>query len=268
METSSSRSQIPSRAEALKGEPFAANFSKALKEFVLGTSSPVLFIDSWRGIINYYYGASFDAALWDLSLIPPREHWSTNSATLFIRETRGKWLSQTLARSSGDFSVVLPSLATKLRHFRFVVLWQANCETRASTVTIFSREGSAVRFDDAARNGQPHSGSLGFCRKEWLEKLLGGFPRKARTRVTHADENVSIPITARPDEKASRIGGHSRHCFKGVEGEIEKHLQELHRISPNLARTGINFGCHFCLPSNGISVHNAEQLVNRVLDRD
>src|SRR5436190_19073744 len=69
-ETSSSRSQIPSQAEALKGEPFAANFSKALREFVLGVSSPMLFIDSWRGIIYYYYGASFDAALWDLGLIP------------------------------------------------------------------------------------------------------------------------------------------------------------------------------------------------------
>ena len=35
---------------------------------------------------------------------------SPNSATLSIRKPRGKWLSQTLARSSGDFSVVLPAL--------------------------------------------------------------------------------------------------------------------------------------------------------------
>src|SRR6266581_1438236 len=146
---------------------------------------------------------------------PPREHWSTNSATLFIRKTRGKWLSQTLTRSSRLFFCGFAfSPQTELRHFRFVVpcFRQANGETRASTVTIFSREGSAVRLDDAARNGQPHSGSFGFCRKEWLEKLLGHSAGKARASIAHADENVSIPITARPDEKASRIGVKERRA--------------------------------------------------------
>src|SRR4029077_8098522 len=49
---------------------------------------------------------------------------------------------------------------------------EANGETRPAVLTIFSRERPAVRFDDATRNRQPHSGPFGFCRKEWLEKLL------------------------------------------------------------------------------------------------
>src|SRR5947199_1773787 len=36
----------------------------------------------------------------------------------------------------------------------------------------------------------------------------------------------------------------------------------------NLARIGINFGCHFYLPSNGISVDNTEELANDVSDLD
>src|SRR5207249_997766 len=108
-----------------------------------------------------------------------------------------------------------------------------NCETRASAVTIFSREASAVRLDDAARNGEPHSSPLRFCGKECLEKLLDHSAGKTRTRITHADENVSVSITARMNGKASRIGGHSSHCFKRGNGEIEKDLQDLHRISPH-----------------------------------
>src|SRR6266496_2381495 len=143
-----------------------------------------------------------------------------------------------------------------------------NCETRASAVTIFSREGSAVRLDDAARNGEPHSSPLRFCGKECLEKLLDHSTGKTRTRITHADENVSVSITARPNDKSSRIWAHIGHCFEGVDGEIEKDLQDLHRISPNPARIGINFSCHFYLPSNGISVDNTEQLANGVSDLD
>src|SRR4029453_11920825 len=105
-----------------------------------------------------------------------------------------------------------------------------NCETRAAIVTIFSCEGSAVRLDDAARNGEPHSSPLRFCGKEWLEKLLDHSAGKTRTRITHADENVSVSITARMNGKASRIGGHGSHCFKLVDGGIEKDLQDLYRI--------------------------------------
>src|SRR6266508_5770778 len=93
-------------------------------------------------------------------------------------------------------------------------LRQTNCETRASTVTIFSREGSAVRIDNAARNGEPHSSPFRFCGKEWLEKLLDHSAGKTRTRIAHPDENVSVSITARMNGNASRIGGHSSHCFK------------------------------------------------------
>src|SRR6266566_8308924 len=54
---------------------------------------------------------------------------------------------------------------TKLSRLRFVLfcLREANCKTRAAVVTIFSRECPAVRFDDAARNGEPHSGAFYFC---------------------------------------------------------------------------------------------------------
>src|SRR6266436_4201468 len=261
METSSSRSQIPSRAEALSGELFVSKTSKRLKEFALGMSIHSCLLRITMGLRSM---ARYE--------------------TLVSSHTRtgGRILSRFLYVSRGA-SGCLKRLALPVIFLRFCLppqpklgglgvvllrLRQTNCETCASTVTIFSREGSAMRLDDAARNGQPHSGSFGFCRKEWLEKFLGHSAGKARASIAHADENVSIPITARPDEKASRIGGDSRHRFKGVEREIEKHLQELHRISPNLARIGTNFGCHFHVPSNGISVHNAEQLVNRVLDRD
>src|SRR5881398_1094454 len=79
---------------------------------------------------------------------------------------------------------------------------------------------------------------------------------------------MSISVPARADDNASRIWAHSRHCFKGVDGEVEKDLQELHRISPNLARIGINFVSHFYLPFNGISVHNADELANDGPDLD
>src|SRR5438270_10892526 len=116
--------------------------------------------------------------------------------------------------------------------------------TRAAAVTILGRKSSAVRLDDAASNGQSHASSLGFCRKEWLVKLLDHSAGKARTRVTHDDENVSISITAGMNEKLPRIGGHSGHCFKRIDCEIEKDLQELHGCSSDLARIGIYFGCH------------------------
>src|SRR6266480_5771761 len=106
---------------------------------------------------------------------PTREHWSTNSATLSIRKPTGKWLSQTLTRSSGYFSTVLPALRkTELRHFRFVVpcFRQANRKTGAPIVTVFYRDGPAMVVNDAAGDREPHSGAFCFCRKEWLEKLL------------------------------------------------------------------------------------------------
>src|SRR5437764_13626363 len=102
-----------------------------------------------------------------------------------------------------------------------------NCETRAAIVTIFSREGSAVRLDDAARNGEPHSSPLRFCGQECLEKLLAHPTGKTRTRITHADENVSVSITARMTGKASRTGSHSSQCIKSLAGEIGQDFQAL-----------------------------------------
>src|SRR5207237_10726273 len=66
---------------------------------------------------------------------------------------------------------------------------------------------------------------------------------KAGARIAHADNNFSVSVTAGMNDKASRIGTHSRHCFKGVEREIEKHLQELHAIGPPSAAARIHFGC-------------------------
>ena len=71
----------------------------------------------------------------------------------------------------------------------------------------FSPESDpAMRLDDAASNGEPHSGPFGFCGKEWLEKLLDYSPGKTRTSVAHADKNFSVFVTARMNDKASRIG--------------------------------------------------------------
>src|SRR5213075_2556446 len=75
METSSSRSQIPSQAEALTGEPLVSKFA-------LGMPNPVLFIHN-------YYGTRIDSVLLDLSLIP-RGTVSTSPATLSKRKPRGK----------------------------------------------------------------------------------------------------------------------------------------------------------------------------------
>src|SRR5216117_4166308 len=106
---------------------------------------------------------------------------------------------------------------TELSRLGFVLLClrEANCKTRAAVVTIFSRECPAVRFDDAAGNREPHSGALRFCGKEWLEKLFDHPLGKAGTRIAHADNNFSVSVTAGMNDKASRIGTHSRHCFKG-----------------------------------------------------
>src|SRR6266478_5429408 len=190
---------------------------------------------------------------------PTREH-CTNSATLSIRKPRGKRLSQTLTRSP----------QTKLRHFRFVVLCfrQADRKTRAAVVTIFSRDGPAMVVNDAAGDREPHSGAFRFCRKEWLEKLLNHCPWKTRTRITHADENVSVSITARMNDKASRIGAHSRHCFKGVDREIEQHLQQLHAICHYTGAVRINFDCYCHVPSQSLGVDNPEEIANCVTDLD
>src|SRR5260370_18164110 len=85
IDRSSSRSQIPSRPEALKGEPFASKSSKPLKEFALGMSSPVLFIDPWKRIANCTYLWDFDCCSsmrpWSH---PTREHWHHQSYHLFL----------------------------------------------------------------------------------------------------------------------------------------------------------------------------------------
>jgi hypothetical protein len=125
-----------------------------------------------------------------------------------------------------------------------------------------------VRLYDAARDRQSHSGSFGFCREEWLEKLLADAAGEARARIMHPDKNVSLSIMARTNDKGPRIGWQSGHCFECVDGKIEKNLQELHRISPNLARVGINFDRNSNLPSNGLAVDNPEKIVNYVVDLD
>ena len=85
-----------------------------------------------------------------------------------------------------------------------------------------------MRLHDAARDRQSHSGSFGFCRKEWLEELFADAAGEARTRITHFDKNVSVSVMTRTNDKGPRVGGQSGHCFECVDGEIEKNLQELH----------------------------------------
>src|SRR4029077_16298783 len=120
-------------------------------------------------------------------------------------------------------------LRTELNHF-FVLfcLREANGKTRAAVVTILSRECPAVRFDDAAGNRQSHSGSPHFCRKKWFEELVDDSAGKARTRIAHAKQNFPLSIPIRANDEASRIRADNRHGFKGVERQIEQHLQQLH----------------------------------------
>ena len=99
---------------------------------------------------------------------------------------------------------------------------EANGKTRAAVVTILSRERSAVRFDDAARNRQPHSGPFRFCRKEWLEKLLDYSAGKSRTRIPHADADLSISIATRPMTRRRAFSADDRHCFKCIHRQIEQ----------------------------------------------
>src|SRR6266550_659838 len=139
-------------------------------------------------------------------------------------------------------------------------LWQANCETRASIVRILSQECSAVRLDDAAGNGQSHSGPVGFCRKEWLEKLLDNSPGETGTRIAHADKNLSVSVPARADKKASRIGANSRHGFKGVHHEIEKHLQQLHGICHYAADGRIDLRRYGHLSFYGVRPYDSEEI--------
>src|SRR5439155_19307548 len=126
---------------------------------------------------------------------PTLEHWSTNSATLSIREPRGKWMSQTLTRSSGYLSAVLPALRKPnyaIFDLSSCCFRQANRKTGASIVTIFSRERPAMVLNDAAGNREPHSGPVGFCGKKWLEKLVADLRRKTRAKIAHADQDISI----------------------------------------------------------------------------
>ena len=72
----------------------------------------------------------------------------------------------------------------------------------------------------------------------------------------------------RTNDSASRIGAHNRHCFKGVEREIEKHLQQLYRICPDLAGIRTNFRDHRHLPFQSNSANNPEEAVNCLIDLD
>src|SRR5947199_230502 len=134
---------------------------------------------------------------------------------MFEPGEKGGWMAKLLHNKTGR----IQQPAKCLEHGDVVVeepdtIAGGSAHRRAFGVQICSREGSAVRLDDAARNGEPHSSPLRFCGKECLEKLLAHPTGKTRTRITHADENVSVSITARMNGKASRIGRHSSHCFK------------------------------------------------------
>ena len=66
---------------------------------------------------------------------------------------------------------------------------------------------------------------------------------------------------ARADDKAPLIGTHGRHCFKGVESEIEKHLQQLHAIRQYLAAIQVNFGYYRRLSSQSLGADNPKEIL-------
>ena len=96
MEPSSSRSQIPLRAQALRGEPFVSKSSKRLRNLHWARYNPVLFIENNMGLRSM-----------------PRDE------TLVSSHTGAR--SQT-PRSSGYFSAVFACLRTKTRRLGVVLL--------------------------------------------------------------------------------------------------------------------------------------------------
>src|SRR4051812_11348121 len=82
--------------------------------------------------------------------------------------------------------------------FRIASLFSADgakrqTEDRASARIGLHPELAAMRLNDGARNGKPHSHTLPLCRYEGLEQLLGDFRRNARPGVGDADLDHAIP---------------------------------------------------------------------------
>ena len=91
-----------------------------------------------------------------------------------------------------------------------------NCETRASTVTIFSRERSAVRLDDAARNGQSHSQALFLGGKEPVEQAFVHFSGNSCAMIANAQAHFAVAITGRANLYLASPGGVCRMASKAL----------------------------------------------------
>ena len=71
----------------------------------------------------------------------------------------------------------------------------------------------------------------GFCRKEWLEKLLRPFRWESRDRIAHAEANLSVSIATGANDEPPRIRPDRRDiASKAFMRQIQQHLEQLHAI--------------------------------------
>jgi hypothetical protein len=57
-----------------------------------------------------------------------------------------------------------------------------------------------VSFNNGTADGESHSQSLGFCRKEWIEDMLDIFRSHTGPGIFHLDEN-GVAVLRRADMK-------------------------------------------------------------------
>src|SRR6267142_3365695 len=202
----------------------------------------------------------------------PWSHPKTNASPLSIRKIRASGCLNSTA-----FWALLPLFLSARQVLREqdkpswicpLCFREANGKTRAAVVTILSRERPAVRFDDAAGNRQSHSRAFRFCRKEWLEKLFDDSAGKAWTRIAHANQNFPLSIPIRANDEASRIRADNRHCFKGVERQVEQHLQQLHPVCHYTPGFRIDLRSQGDLPRQRIRFYYPKQISDDFINAD
>ena len=105
-----------------------------------------------------------------------------------------------------------------------------NGEERAALRAVFPRERAAVRFDNAARDGQAHAGPFRLGREEGLEQLIHDSIGKSRTGIAHAHADFFILDGLGPDDDAAGIGADDGQGFKRVHDQVQQHLQQLDAV--------------------------------------
>src|SRR5690606_8710404 len=117
------------------------------------------------------------------------------------------------------------------RRCRRIERWQANRERSASAGSRFTRDGSAVAFDDRFTDLQAQSGSLlSLGREEWLPDVLGNVLTHAAAIIGHG--NLHQCVTANQREANSTVLS-IPDCKGGVLKQINQYLLKLDAIRPD-----------------------------------